>query len=86
MKTLPFHPRLWYTKLNEVIQMSEQELRKRIAAVKTADAVNAIEGALVSDYARELSTRWARGELTDDEMLEELWAAQIGRASCRERV
>lgn len=76
MKTLPFHPRLWYTKLNEVIQMSEQELRKRIAAVKTADAVNAIEGALVSDYARELSTRWARGELTDDEMLEELWAAQ----------
>ena len=56
--------------------MSEQELRKRIAAVKTADAVNAIEGALVSDYARELSTRWARGELTDDEMLEELWAAQ----------
>lgn len=59
--------------------MSEQERQKRIAAVKTADAVNAIEGASVSDYARDLSIRWANGELTDDEMLEALWAAQQER-------
>ena len=63
--------------------MSEQEHQKRIAAVKTADAITAIEGAPVSDYARELSTRWANGELTDDEMLEALWAAQQERLARR---
>lgn len=48
--------------------MSEQERRRRIAAIKTADAINAIEGVPVSDYARELSLRWSRGEITGDEM------------------
>lgn len=48
--------------------MSEQERRRRIAAVKTADAINAIEGAPVSNYARELSLRWVRGEITGEEM------------------
>lgn len=43
-------------------------MKKRIAAVKTADAINAIEGAPVSDYARVLSTSWARGELTGNQM------------------
>ena len=38
--------------------------KKRIAAVKTADAINAIEGAPISSYARSLSASWARGELT----------------------
>ena len=63
--------------------MSEQERQKRIAAVKTADAVNAIEGASVSGYARDLSSQWANGELTDDEMLEALWAAQQERLAQR---
>lgn len=63
--------------------MSEQERQKRIAAVKTADAVNAIEGASVSEYARDLSIQWANGELTDDEMLEALWAAQQERLARR---
>ncbi|MBP3479655.1 MAG: antitoxin VbhA family protein [Oscillospiraceae bacterium] len=63
--------------------MSEQERQKRIAAVKTADAVNAIEGASVSGYARDLSIQWANGELTDDEMLEALWAAQQERLAQR---
>lgn len=63
--------------------MSEQERQKRIAAVKTADAVNAIEGASVSGYARDLSIQWANGELTDDEMLEALWAAQQERLAKR---
>ena len=49
--------------------MNEQERRKRIAAVKTADAINAIKGVPVSDYARELSHRWARGEITGEEMV-----------------
>lgn len=48
--------------------MSEKELQRRVAAVKTADAINAIEGAPVSDYARELSTRWAKGEITGEQM------------------
>ena len=43
-------------------------MKNRIAAVKTADAINAIEGAPVSDYARVLSTSWARGELTGSQM------------------
>ena len=46
--------------------------QKRVAAVKTADAINAIEGVSVSEYARELSYRWARGELGDDDMLSAL--------------
>lgn len=48
--------------------MSEQERKRRIAAIKTADAINAIEGVPVSDYARELSLRWSKGEITGDEM------------------
>jgi len=40
----------------------------RITAVKVADAINAIGGGPVSDYARDLSDRWARGEITGEEM------------------
>lgn len=43
-------------------------MKKRIAAVKTADAINAIEGAPVSNYARALSRSWARGELTGTQL------------------
>ena len=63
--------------------MSEQERQKRIAAVKTADAINAIEGAPMSKYARELSEQWAKGELTDEEMLEALWVTQEKRLARR---
>lgn len=48
--------------------------KKRIAAVKTADAINAIEGVPVSSYARALSKSWARGELTGAQMKEALLA------------
>ena len=54
--------------------MSEHELQRRIAAVKTADAINAIEGAPISDYARELSTR-AKGEITGEQMKAALLAS-----------
>lgn len=46
--------------------------QKRIIAVKTADAINAIEGAEVSDYAKTLSRCWALGQLTDSQMKQAL--------------
>lgn len=48
--------------------MDQQVRSRRLAAIKVADAINAIEGAPVSDYVRGLSDRWARGEITGDEM------------------
>lgn len=48
--------------------MTRMQLNRRVAAVKTADAINAIEGAPVSEYARKLSASWARGELTGEQM------------------
>ena len=47
-------------------------IQKRVAAVKTADAINAIEGAPISSYARALSTSWARWELTGQQMKQAL--------------
>ena len=48
--------------------MDALERKKRITAVKTADAINAIEGVPVSLYARKLSASWARGEITGEQM------------------
>lgn len=48
--------------------MTAKQQSRRIAAVKTADAINAIEGAPVSEFARDLSRRWAKGEITGDQM------------------
>ena len=48
--------------------LTKEQQSRRLAAVKTADAINAIEGVPVSDYARKLSASWARGELTGDQM------------------
>lgn len=55
--------------------MSEKELARRVTAVKTADAINAIEGAPVSDYARELSYLWTKGKLTGEQMKAALLAS-----------
>ena len=55
--------------------MTAKQLHKRVAAVKTADAINAIEGVPVSDFARQLSVRWARGELTTEQIEEALLAS-----------
>ena len=46
----------------------DQMQNRRIAAVKAADAINAIEGVPVSDYAKTLSVCWAKGEITDQQM------------------
>ena len=42
--------------------MTAVQYKRRIAAVKTADAINAIEGVPVSRYAQVLSSSWARGD------------------------
>lgn len=55
--------------------MTTKQINRRIAAVKTADAINAIEGIPVSDYARTLSSCWARGEITGEQMKEALLAS-----------
>ena len=43
-------------------------LKKRMAAVRTADAINAIGGASISGYAKALSASWARGEISGEQM------------------
>ena len=48
--------------------MTREQLNKRIVAVYTADAINAIEGVSVTNYAKALSASWARGELTGEQM------------------
>ena len=55
--------------------MTAKQLSKRLAAVKSADAINAIEGAPVLVYARQLSASWARGELTGEQMKAALLAS-----------
>lgn len=55
--------------------MTVKQLSRRVAAVKTADAINAIEGVPVSDYARTLSLSWARGEITGEQMKAALLAS-----------
>lgn len=54
--------------------MTYKDIRRRVTAVKTADAINAIEGVPVSQYAKELSLKWARGEITGAQMKQRLWA------------
>lgn len=42
--------------------------KKRINAVKVADALNSIEGVPVTDFAKNLSEKWSKGEITGEEM------------------
>ena len=55
--------------------MDTRLVERRVAAVKAADAINAIEGVPVSDYARTLSVCWARGELSGEQMKQALLAS-----------
>ena len=52
--------------------MSMTERNRRIQVVKLADALIAMDGVTVSDYAKTLSQRWADGELTGEQMKEAL--------------
>lgn len=55
--------------------MKMNSMRSRVVAVKTADAINAIEGAPVSPYAKQLSASCARGELSGEQMRQALLAS-----------
>lgn len=48
--------------------MTDKDNNRRAAAVKAADAISAIEGVPVSQYAKELSLKWERGEITGAQM------------------
>lgn len=54
---------------------------RRIQAVKLADALNAIEGVPVSEYAKMLSRCWANGDLTGEQMKEALLASHYRLAA-----
>ena len=55
--------------------MSSKDYSKRIATIKVADALSKIEGVPVSDFARELSDKWAKGEIRGSHMKAALIAA-----------
>ena len=41
---------------------------KRTAAIKVADTLNTIEGVPVTSFAKELSAKWAKGEISGEQM------------------
>ena len=51
-----------------------EDFHKRLTAVKTADAINAINGVPISADAKLLSEKWVREELTGEQMKQELLA------------
>ena len=48
--------------------MSPQIEIKRQTAVRVADTLNKIEGVPVTEFAKELSSKWAKGEITGAQM------------------
>ena len=65
----------------EVVDMTTVQYKRRIAAVKTADAINAIEGVPVSRYAQVLASSWARGEISGVQMKTALLASHAKLAA-----
>ena len=61
--------------------MTAAARNRRIQAVKLADALNAIEGVPVSDYAKILSHCWMNGELTGEQMKAALLASHCRLAA-----
>ena len=49
-----------------------ENFHKSLSAVKTAGAISAINGVPVSADAKFLSEKWLRGELTGEQMKQEL--------------
>ena len=52
--------------------MTATEIAKRRRAEKTAYAINSIEGVPVSEETKRLSSQWANGELTIEQIKAEL--------------
>ncbi len=48
--------------------MTAQMKSRRAQAIKLADALNAIEGIPVTEYAKMLSQCWAEGKMTGEQM------------------
>lgn len=51
-----------------MIGLSPQVETKRRTAVRVADTLNKIEGVPVTEFAKELSSKWAKGEITGTQM------------------
>ena len=51
-----------------MIGLSPQVETKRRSAVMVADTLNKIEGVPVTEFAKELSSKWAKGEITGTQM------------------
>ena len=60
--------------------MTAKQLSRRVAAVKTAEAVNASEDGPVAGYASTLSLCWGRGEIADEQKKAALLASHRGMA------
>ena len=48
--------------------MEKIDLEKRRAAVELSEAINAIEGVPVSQFAQNIYDEWAQGKITDEQM------------------
>lgn len=55
--------------------MSQNQIQRRVKAVRLADAISSIEGIPVSQKAKELSDLWAQGSISAFEMKKQLIAA-----------
>lgn len=54
--------------------MLNKTKEKRLRAVKIANAINSIEGVPLSDKVKQISERWANGEITSEQMKKEVIA------------
>lgn len=54
--------------------MLDKTNEKRLRAVKIATAINSIEGVPLSDKVKQISERWANGEITSEQMKKEVIA------------
>lgn len=51
-----------------MIGLSPQVETKKQTAVRVADTLNKIEGVPVTEFAKELSSKWAKSEITSAQM------------------
>lgn len=60
------------------IPMLDKDKEKRLRAVKIAKAINSIEGVPLPDKVKQISERWANGEITSEQMKKEVIAIYKG--------
>lgn len=54
--------------------MAEIDVVKRNRAVKIAEAINSIEGVDIPKEAENLLTQWAKGKLTDEQLVSTMFS------------